>query len=152
ARWTVDARLDVVIAEWTAQLDAAAARVALPDRAAFADEAMLSLALTPPALEIVALCARLLALRLANSGDARAREVLGFISDGRYTDPPPIRAWLGTDLLEYFDVAVHNQIAGRVANHVAITTPVLASLPQGLTPHDVQHLRRNAQWNYQLRV
>jgi hypothetical protein len=153
ARWRRDGHLETVVTEWGEQLDAAAAQLGLPGRAAFLHDAAAAARIWPPQRQLIDDWARLYTQRLARARDARAADVLAFISPVLYPAPPPIRAWLGADLLDAFDADtlrdIHGDPDGQWPLHAYTVDPVI---PGAQPMHDGVHLERNAIWYYRRHV
>ncbi len=153
AQWRRESKLDLVVTEWSALLDSEAARLGLPQRAALHHDAAVYDAIPPASRLFFAQCELLRQGRTARSLDARAGHALQFVSTVLYDNPPPIRGWLGTDLLRMFDAEIVRDVWGEADVQMDVSAGTLQAVPPGQRPkRQGEHLERNAEWNYRARV
>jgi hypothetical protein len=153
AQWRHESKLDLVVAEWSAQLDAAAAQADLPDRSALHHDAAAYDALPASTRLFFAQLEDLRAQRTEKTRAARAPAALLFVDTVLFKSPPPIRAWLATDLLRLFDADILRDIWGEAAVQLDINAGTRDRVKPGQRPmHEGEHLERDALWYYQTTV
>jgi hypothetical protein len=153
-RWRRESKLDLVVTEWSAQLDVAAARAGVAHRSLLTRDQATYDALPLVTREFFSSCDRVLTLRRENTAEARAADVLRFIDTVLYTTPPRLRGWLALALMDDFDAELVRDVWGEPdVSNVGLTGGPFSAVPltEGYTPN-VDLLERGADWYFDCEV
>ena len=141
------------VTAWSEELDVAAAASHLPHRAAFQRSAAAYDALPlPTRVRFREYDQFLNELKEVTAND-RAGEVMGFIGQVLYPQPPPLRWWLGYALLNYFDAEILRDVWGERDVNLELVVGTLDAVPleRGQKP-DAAKVERYVDWYHRNRV
>lgn len=142
------------VTAWSGELDAAAARAGLPNRAALQHVAGAYDALpVETRLRFREYDQLITGLKEATADD-RAAAVMDFIGRVLYPQPPALRWWLGYALLNYFDAQINHDVWGETTTvDIELVVGTLDQVPLELGQRpDIAKLERYVDWYYRNRV